>query len=70
MSILDLSKLLMYEFHYDCIKSKYGHKSKLMFTNTDNLMYKIKTKVVYEDFNSDKSKYDDSNKSVIVKMVD
>ena len=39
--ILELSKVLMYKFHYDYIKSKYGNKSNLLFTGTDNLMYEI-----------------------------
>ena len=38
MCILELGKVLMYEFHYDYIKNKYGNNSKLLFTDTDNLM--------------------------------
>ena len=49
MCILELSKVSMYNFHYDHIKNKYDNKSKLLFTYTDGLMYEIKT-LVYEDF--------------------
>ena len=49
MSILELSKVLLYEFQYDYIKNKYGNKSKLLFTDIDNLIYEINTEDVYED---------------------
>ena len=80
--ILELSKVLMYELHYDYIKNKYHNKSKLLFTDTDSLMYEIKTEIVYEDFSSNKEMfnfsnylieskyYGDSNKLVIGKIKD
>jgi hypothetical protein len=82
MSILDLSKTLMYDFHYNTIKKEYGDRSKLLFTDTDSLMYEIKTDDVYEDFrgmgdcwdNSDYPKdspyYSTHNKKVIGKFKD
>ena len=47
--ILDLSKVVMYKFHYDYIKNKDDNKSKLLFSDTDSLMDKIKAEDVYED---------------------
>ena len=47
MCILELSKVLMFEFHYDYIKNKYGNNSRLLLTDTDSLMYEIKTEDVY-----------------------
>ena len=48
----------MYEFHHDCLKNKYGNKLRLLFTNTDSLMYEIKAKDVYEGFSKDKKIFD------------
>ena len=41
----------MYEFHYNYIKTKYGDKEKLLFTDTDSLAYEITTKDFYKDIN-------------------
>ena len=61
MCILDLSKTLMYDFHYTYIKNKYGDKAKLFFTDTDSLTYEIKAEDVYQDFWNDKEMFDNSD---------
>ena len=82
MCILDLSKTLMYDFHYNYIKNKYGDNTKLLFTDTDSLTYEIEAEDVYQDFFNDKEKfdnsdynkssrfYDDTNKKIIGKFKD
>ena len=82
MCILDLSKTLMYDFHYNYIKKKYGNRAKLLFTDTDRLCYEIETGDAYGDFLTDKDKFDNNdyakdslcfdvtNKNVIGKFKD
>ena len=56
----------MYEFNYDYIKSKYVNKSKLLFTDTGKLMYRIKTEDVYEEKNMfDFSNYSTKSKQFV-----
>ena len=49
-SILDLSKVLMQNFHYNYIKNKYGDDAEMLLTDSDSLIYKIEARNVYEKF--------------------
>src|SRR5678815_1880472 len=52
----------MYNFHYNYIKSKYGDRAKLLFTDTDSLAYEIKTDDFYADIARDiRSRFDTSD---------
>ena len=51
--ILDLSKTLVYEFHYKYTKEKYGSRAKLLFSDTNSLRYEIQAKDVKKDFCED-----------------
>ena len=80
--ILDLSKVLMYDFHYNYIKAKYGNRATLLFTDTDSLCYDIRTDDLYRDMFQDQDHFDTSeydrdhflfssrNKKVLGKMKD
>ena len=61
MCILDLSKMLMYDFHYNYIKKKYNNRARLLFTDTDSLTYEIEAEDVYKDFWNDKDMFDNSD---------
>ena len=79
-TVLDLSKWLMYDFHYNFTKKNFS--AKLFFTDADSLTYKIKSENIYKDFyiwknlfdfrnfSKDSTFYDDTNKKVIGKMKD
>ncbi|XP_054259555.1 uncharacterized protein LOC128984277 [Macrosteles quadrilineatus] len=83
MSVLDVSKTLIYDFHYNVIKSKYGDKARLQYTDTDSLKYAIATSDFYQDMKTmidyfDTSDYPENNpygmprvnKKVLGKMKD
>ena len=58
MCVLDLSKLLMYDYHYNTIKKQYKDRATLLFTDTDSLTYEIGTNDIYDDMKKDKQLYD------------
>ena len=60
-AILDLSKTLMYEFHYDYMRPKYGSKVKLCYMDTDSFVYEIETKDFYRDIAKDVEKRFDTS---------
>ena len=82
LSILDLSKLLIYDFQYNYKEAGYGFRSKLLFTNRDSVVYEIEADDVYEDFyegrclfdfsdySNDPRFYESINKTVIGRMKD
>ena len=61
MSILDISKNLMYDFHYKYIKPKFGSRSQLTYTDTDSLTYDIETDDFYKDISQDVEKWFDTS---------
>ena len=65
LSILEISKLLMYEFWYDYMKPKYNDNVKLCYMNTDSFVMNIKTEEFYKDISNDVEKrFDTSNYEV------
>ena len=61
-AVLELSKRMMYDFHYNHMKVRYpGDKLQLLFTDTDSLAYAVETKNIYDDMAEDQQLYDFSN---------
>ena len=61
MSILYISKILIYEFWYDYIKPKYKDKAKLCYTDTDSFVINIFTEDFFEDINNDVERWFDTS---------
>ena len=62
LTVLDLSKTVMYEFWYDYLKPKHGENSKLCYTDTDSFIVYVKTNNIYKDIAEDVEKrFDTSN---------
>ena len=82
MTILENSKILMYDFYYNFLKKEYGDRCELIYTDTDSLLLEIETKDVYADIGQHANLYDTSdyppshplhsvkNKKVLGKMKD
>ena len=59
--VLELSKVLMYEFHYKHVQGQYGaDRARLLFTDTDSLCYQIQTEDLYQDMTNNLQHYDTS----------
>ena len=61
MSILDISKTLMYEFWSDYIGPKYGDNAKLCYTHADSFIIHIKTEGFFEDISNDAERWFDTS---------
>ena len=61
MSILDISKTLMYKFWYDYFKPKYEDRAKLCYVDTDSFIINIITEDVFEDISNDVEKWFDTS---------
>ena len=65
LSILDISKILMYAFWYDYMRRKYNDNVKLCYMDTDSFVMNIKIKDFYEDITNDvEDRFDISNSEV------
>ena len=82
MTILENSKILMYDFYYNHLKARYGPRCDLIYKDTDSMLLDIQTEDVYKDmkehswlydtssYPKDHPLYDDRNKKVLGKMKD
>jgi len=61
MYILDISKVCLYEFHHEYMSPMYRDKCKIMYTDTDSLIYHIECDDVYKNMKRDIARFDTSN---------
>ena len=61
MTVLDLSKMLMYDFYYNTLKARYGENIQLLYTDTDSVIIHVTTDDIYADMQANISDYDTSN---------
>ena len=61
MSVLDLSKHLMFDFYYNNLKKTYSDKIKLLYTDTDSVIIHVQTEDIYQDMAQNLDDYDTSN---------
>lgn len=61
LAILDISKVVMYDFHYNFMKPKYGENISLAYTDTDSFIYKVVCDDFYEDMKQNIDKFDTSD---------
>ena len=61
LSVLDISKTLIYDFHYSYMRQRVGDKSKLLYTDTDSLIYEVRGINMYEVMKEDFEKFDTSD---------
>ena len=61
MTILENSKLLMYDYYYETLKTQFGDRRELLYTDTDSFLLEIETEDVYKDMAAEKHLYDTRN---------
>ena len=71
LSILESSKILMYEFWYDYVKPKYDEKAKLCYIDTDSFIVYTKTDDIYIDIAKDvETRFDTLNYELKCNSID